>query len=104
MRVAVASIDGTYVDQHFGSARYWQVYDLNPGASHAATRATEAKCGGNCEGGFGHILEALSDCDAVFVRKIGQGAAAFMMEHGKRVFEAEGEVEELLAEFSEEGK
>ncbi|GHV09131.1 dinitrogenase iron-molybdenum cofactor [Clostridia bacterium] len=102
MRVALASIDGTYVDQHFGSARYWQIYDVGDGLrAHVETRRTQAKCGGNCEGGFGHILAALDDCQVLFVSKIGQGAAAFMLDHGKRVFEAAGEVAELLEEWEQ---
>ena len=28
-RIGLASIDGTVIDQHFGSARYWQIYDLD---------------------------------------------------------------------------
>ena len=29
MRIGLASIDGAYIDQHFGSARYWQIYDVD---------------------------------------------------------------------------
>lgn len=100
-RVAFAST-GEYIDQHFGSARYFQVYDIEGSEySHIATRQTAAKCQGNCEGGFEHLLEALHDCDVVFVGKIGQSAAAFMIGHGKRVFEASGEVEEIIAQIIE---
>jgi predicted Fe-Mo cluster-binding NifX family protein len=95
-RAAFAST-GEYIDQHFGSARYFQVYDINGSEhSHVETRKAEAKCQGNCEGGFDHLLEVLSDCDAVFVSRIGQSAAAFMIGHGKRVFEAAGMVEEII--------
>jgi len=98
-RIAFAST-GEYVDQHFGSARYFQVYDIAGNEHHhVETRRPEAKCRGNCEGGFNHLLEILSDCDAVFVGKIGPGAAAFMIAHGKRVFEAAGAVEEIIAEL-----
>ena len=27
-RVAFASTDGIQIDQHFGTARYWQIFDL----------------------------------------------------------------------------
>ena len=100
-RVAFAST-GEYIDQHFGSARYFQVYDID-GAEyrHIGQRRTEAKCQGHCEGGFSHILGALGDCDAIFAAKIGEGAAAFMIQKGKRVFEASGAVEETIAELLE---
>jgi len=100
-RVAFASMDGSRIDQHFGSARYFQVYDINGGEyRHVETRKPPAKCQGHCEGGFDHLLEALNDCDAIFVSMIGQSAAEFMIEHGKRVFEAEGAVEAIIAELA----
>jgi predicted Fe-Mo cluster-binding NifX family protein len=99
-RVAFAST-GETIDQHFGSARYFQVYDLADDGTyrHIEQRRTQAKCQGNCEGGFQHLLTALDDCDAVFVAKIGQSAAAVMIACGKRVFEAAGEVEEIIAQL-----
>jgi len=102
-RIAFAST-GEYVDQHFGSARYFQIYDLAEDGSrkHVETRIAEAKCRGNCEGGFDHLLQILNDCDAVFVSKIGQSAAAFMISRGKRVFEASGRVEDIIAKLAEE--
>ena len=101
-RVAFASIDGYCIDQHFGSARYWQIYDINGGHTHVETRKTEAKCHGHCEGGFQHILAVVADCDAIFVSKIGEGAAAYMLAQGKRVFEAAGEVDEVIAQLAGE--
>jgi len=101
-RIAFAST-GEYIDQHFGSARYFQVYDLADSGNHehVETRAAQAKCRGNCEGGFDHLLQILNDCDAVFVSRIGQSAAAFMISKGKRVFEASGKIEDILAKLKE---
>jgi len=101
-RIAFAAT-GEYIDQHFGSARYFQVYDLadNGSHEHVESRAAQAKCRGNCEGGFDHLLEILNDCDAVFVSKIGQSAAAFMISRGKRVFEANGKTEDILTKLAE---
>jgi predicted Fe-Mo cluster-binding NifX family protein len=97
MRIAFASIDGTAIDQHFGSARYWQIYDIKIDSfTYITMRKTEAKCQGNCEGGFNHLFEILKDCHAVFVARIGQGAAAFMIAKGIRVFEAMGSVEDII--------
>jgi nitrogen fixation protein NifX len=104
MRIAFASTDGTWVDQHFGSARYFQIFDLNEEAcDFVEARRTESYCRGNCEGGFEHLLKALNDCDAIFVVKIGQGAAAFMISQGKRVFEAYGPVKDILDKLLKEG-
>ena len=100
IRAGFASIDGAVVDQHFGSARYWQIYDIDDSEGiFVETRKTAAKCSGHCEGGFDHILAVLQDCDALFVTRIGVGAAAFMISHNKRVFEANGAVEDIIAEL-----
>lgn len=101
-RIAFASMDGAVVDQHFGSARFWQIYDIeDKEALFVETRKTAAKCQGHCEGGFAHLLTVLDDCDGIFVLKIGESAAAFMIAKGKRVFEAAGEVEEIIAQLME---
>ena len=103
VRIAFASTDGTYIDQHFGSARLFHIFDVSEtSANFAEIRRTQALCNGNCEGGFDHLLSALSDCNAVFVLKIGQGAAAYMIAKGKRVFEAQGPVEEIIERIVEE--
>jgi predicted Fe-Mo cluster-binding NifX family protein len=97
--VAFAST-GEYIDQHFGSARYFQVYDIDgSGYRHVETRNAKALCMGHCEGGFEHLFSALADCGAVFALKIGPSAIAFMNRRGKRVFEASGAVEEIIAEL-----
>lgn len=95
-RIGFASIDGIDLDQHFGSARYWQIYDLDDKAQFIETRKTVAKCQGHCEGGFDHLVEALKDCHAIFVLKIGEPAAAVMIANGIRVYEAAGRVEDIL--------
>ena len=71
IRIGLASIDGSYVDQHFGSARYWQIYDIDGSGTFVETRKTRPTCNGHCEGGFEAQLEVLKDCDALFVSKIG---------------------------------
>lgn len=102
LRVAFASTDGCYIDQHFGNARIFQVFDISEASYEIVeSRRSEANCRGNCEGGFDSLLCALEDCDAVFVLKIGEGAAAFMIGHGKRVFEAQGPVEEIMEQIIE---
>ena len=102
-RVGIASIDGAYIYKHFGSARYWQIYDLDDEPRFVETRKTKPTCNGHCEGGFEAQLEVLSDCDALFVAKIGQGAALTMLQKGKRVFEAQGPVDEVAQAIIEQG-
>ncbi len=100
MRVAIGTSSGEYVDEHFGHARYFEIYEVNrDGFEFIGARKAPASCRGHCEGGFETVLELLQDCDAIFVVRIGETAAAFLISHGKRVFEADGTVENLLQEI-----
>ena len=102
-RIGLASIDGSNVDQHFGAARYWQIYDIGDEAVFIETRKTKPSCKGHCEGGFDAALEVLGDCDALFVSKIGEAAAMTMLQMGKRVFEAFGPVDEIIEQIRDQG-
>ena len=72
--VAVATQGEGVVNQHFGHAREFQVYEVTAGeAKFIGHRRVDLYC----EGGFGEedsltrITEALSDCVAVMVAKVG---------------------------------
>jgi len=73
-RVAVATKAGGLVDQHFGHAREFLVYDVSrAGARLVGRRATDRTCvGGEGEDdALAAALRALSDCRAVLVARIG---------------------------------
>ena len=62
------------MDQHFGHAREFLVYDVSrEGARLAGRRSTEAYCTGadGQDDALDVALRALADCDAVLVAKIG---------------------------------
>jgi nitrogen fixation protein NifB len=73
-RVAVATKSGGLVDQHFGHAREFLVYDVTRAGVRLVARRP---IGAYCTGGEGDddalavALRALADCDAVLVAKIG---------------------------------
>jgi len=73
-RVAVATKGGGVVNQHFGHAREFQVYEVSrEGARLLSVRKAESYC----RGGEGEedvleaVLRALSDCRAVLVARVG---------------------------------
>ena len=99
VRVAFASAGGQQIDEHFGSARFWQIYDIGDDAVYVEDRMTKPSCAGHCEGGFDDILETLKDCQAIFVAKIGEAAAAYTIAKGKHVFEALGSLEDITYEL-----
>lgn len=72
--VAVATKGGGLVNQHFGHAKEFQVYEVMQGEVRFIGHR---KIDHYCQGGYGetatleNIIEAIADCKAVFVAKIG---------------------------------
>ena len=74
MLIAVATKGGGKVNEHFGHAKEFQVYELSTaGAKFVGHRRVDLYC----QGGYGEedslatIIRAINDCHAVFVAKIG---------------------------------
>ncbi|MFT3951213.1 MAG: NifB/NifX family molybdenum-iron cluster-binding protein [Oscillospiraceae bacterium] len=98
-RVAVATTDGKVVNEHFGRAKFFTVFDIGEnGIVFAERRDTIAVCRefSHNESDFDKVIKLLGDCEAVFVAKIGYGAAAYIIQKGLRVFEAPGFIEDVL--------
>jgi nitrogen fixation protein NifB len=74
-RVAVATRGGGLVNQHFGHATEFQVYDVSrAGARLVGVRKVEHYCRGGDgeEDVLESIFRAVSDCAAVLVAKVGR--------------------------------
>ncbi len=74
MLIAVATKGGGKVNEHFGHANEFQIYELTTdGAKFVGHRRVDLYC----QGGFGEedaletVIRAINDCHAVFVAKIG---------------------------------
>ncbi|MFZ2207713.1 MAG: nitrogenase cofactor biosynthesis protein NifB, partial [Porticoccaceae bacterium] len=72
--VAVATKGGGKVNEHFGHAKEFQIYELSTaGAKFVGHRRVDLYC----QGGYGDedalptVIRAINDCHAVFVAKIG---------------------------------
>lgn len=105
-KIAVASTDGVNINEHFGKAAFFRVYEINDGAySFSELRDAVAACQHartHSQTDFDRIIELLSDCDAVFVSKIGEGAAAYLISKGMRVFEVSGEINAVFEKIIED--
>ncbi len=78
LRLAVASREGQAISEHFGHARRFLVYEVTPEHCQLLeTRDVEHYCLGNAANSpaLSGILAAVSDCQAVFVAKIGDSPA-----------------------------
>lgn len=102
-RIAAASSHGTEIDEHFGRAVFFRIYELDDnGYSYIETRDVIAACNHavtHSKTDFDAVIDLLSDCDAVLVQKIGEGAAAYLISRGVRVFEASGSIDAVLNKF-----
>jgi nitrogen fixation protein NifB len=103
--VAVATKGGGIVNQHFGHAKEFQIFEVD---------ANEAKFVGHrkidqyCQGGYGedatleHVIKAIADCKAVLVSKVGECPKAELREAGLIVVEAYDVIEKVAREFYDE--
>ncbi len=72
--VAVATKGSGLINEHFGHAREFQVYELSTaGAKFVGHRRVDLYCKGGYgdEDGLETVIRAINDCHAVFVAKIG---------------------------------
>ncbi|MDR0376890.1 MAG: radical SAM protein [Spirochaetaceae bacterium] len=91
-RFAAASKNGMLVDQHFGHAQAFHVYEYREGQVRFIERreisrccAGPSHCGGR-ESRFAMIAEALKDCSCVLAVRIGDAPRAELEKQGVRVF------------------
>ena len=74
--LAVATKDGLSLNEHFGHAKQFSIFRVGPESCQALeTREVAHYCLGqhSDESAMAGILEAIKDCYAVFVAKIGNG-------------------------------
>jgi len=72
--VAVATKGGGRINEHFGHAKEFQIYELSTaGAKFVGHRRVDLYCQGGFgdEGSLENVIRAINDCTAVFVAKIG---------------------------------
>jgi predicted Fe-Mo cluster-binding NifX family protein len=105
-KIAFASFDGVFVDQHFGMADMFYIYDINGTESFLSDKRRVVRNDGKCHSdeSFAKVYELLKDCDAVFVAKIGQSAANYLIRKNLRVFEISAEIKDVLETAIEENE
>lgn len=85
MRIAVASSDGIVVNQHFGHADTFYIYEKNKDGFHLLEKRKGLAF---CQGGFHEetelksAIELLLDCQVLYALQIGKGAQDALAEKG----------------------
>lgn len=85
--LAVASKEGLAISEHFGHAKQFRIYAAFPNrCQFLETRQVAHYCLGQHtdQSAMAGILEAIKDCHAVFVAKIGDGPAEKLNKIGVR--------------------
>lgn len=105
LKVAFASTDRVSVDQHFGSARAFAIYGINPDETALLNISEfgELEHDGN-DDKLAIKLDLLEDCIAVYCRACGASAVKQLLARGiQPVKVSEGaETKTLLAELQQE--
>lgn len=101
IRIAVASSDGIVVNQHFGRARSFYVYQINDKeAVFVEKRIGRPFCHGgeHDDEDLQDAIDLLSDCKEVYVLEIGAGAEGALKERGLQSVKYRGLVEKAVLE------
>jgi predicted Fe-Mo cluster-binding NifX family protein len=99
-RIAVVSTDGTHVDDHFGRAKRFFIFDVDEQMTLVEERNTEPLSADDPEHAFdtdkfGRISEQLKDCRKVYMTKIGDKPSAKLKELGVEPVIYEGAIADI---------
>ena len=101
-RVAVVSTDSVNVDDHFGMAEAFLIYDLSDELTFVEKRISEKLSVGDPNhpfdaDKFNRVYETIKDCTSVYSTKIGEGPAKKLKELGIEPVVYEGAISGIMA-------
>ncbi len=107
MRVAIVSSDGKVINQHFGKASSFLIFEVDCGKIQLIEVRNTAPLCGSAE--YGHADEALrrtisliADCEVVLCARIGSGAEEELRKNGIKPIEAPHFIHDALRIISNE--
>ena len=98
-RIAVASSDGIVVNNHFGRASAFHIYELEDSVlKKVEIRNLSPVCetGNHDEGRLLENVKKLSDCTHLLVSRIGDGAREKAEQYGIRCYEIPEEIPDAI--------
>ncbi|HEY8910984.1 MAG TPA: NifB/NifX family molybdenum-iron cluster-binding protein [Desulfosporosinus sp.] len=104
-RVAVASSDGKYVNEHFGRAKKFLIFNVADNqCEFYELRNNNPPCSGegHNEDQMSRTVELLADCKAVIVSQIGPGAVEALSLKGITSYVLPNFIEDALKNFIEQ--
>jgi len=107
VKVAVASSDGKYVNQHFGRARQFLVFEVrDDGFEFLELRDNVPPCSGQEHNDdlLDKAVNLVADCKAVLISQIGPGAVEALALKGVRSFVLPDFIEDAIKKLILSGK
>jgi predicted Fe-Mo cluster-binding NifX family protein len=98
-KIAIASNNGESVNQHFGQADNFLIYEIgDEEVRFMEDRKVYRDCEeeSHSEENLEKVILLLKDCSAVFVLKIGMKSSRYLYEHGIKTFEVHFPVNHIL--------
>jgi nitrogen fixation protein NifX len=100
IKVAVASTDGLTVNEHFGKARGFMIYELGDTMTYIETRTCEQLSTGDAghafdPSRFSRIVAGLKDCQKVYVADIGAVPEAELKSCGIEVIKCKCPIDQI---------
>lgn len=100
IRIAVVSTDGVNVNDHFGMAKRFLIFDMAQGLTPVADRPTEKLSVGDPDHPFDadkfkRVTDVIKDCSRVYVTRLGDGPAAKLKEMGIDAIVFDGPIENI---------
>ncbi len=108
MKIAVTTTDKQTVNQHFGKASSFSIYEINAGElKFIETRETTAYCQGGAEEPVndGHafsdekldaVYETIKDCKTLYTKQIGDKPGAALLSKGIEIKPCSCKIEQIV--------
>jgi len=95
MNVAFASTDGVYIDEHFGRAERFLIWDVSPDTAAFSGMVEVKSEGGDEEDRIEARASVLANCVLVYVLQIGGPAAARLV--AKKIHPVKSKEQQTIA-------
>ncbi len=99
-KIAVATTDGKYIDQHFGSSKEFHIFEVDDNGEYIFVEIRKKSADNEGEnshkGNLKASAEILSDCSKVLVAQIGLGAEQFLKSKGITAYSVSDRIDNAL--------
>ncbi|MDD1775128.1 MAG: dinitrogenase iron-molybdenum cofactor biosynthesis protein [Methanobacterium sp.] len=103
-KVAVASSDGKFVNQHFGMAQQFLIFEIDDAGEYKFIELREnvpaCDVEGHTEDAMSRSIQLISDCKIVIASQIGPGAVDILLKNNIEPYIAPTFIDEALKKLA----